>query len=76
MPEVRQQPPDKEIRRLEGSAMLHPDESEKIKDNWEKVIDTNGDEVSPLDDDYEYWESQCESRNDPLSDDFIPDEYR
>ena len=56
--------------------MLHPDESRKIKDNWEKVIDTNGDEVSPLDDDYEYWEGQCESRNDPLSDDFIPEEYR
>ena len=56
--------------------MLHPDESRKIKDNWEKVIDTNGDEVSPLDDDYKYWEGQCESRNDPLSDDFIPEEYR
>lgn len=50
--------------------------AKKIKDNWEKVIDTNGDEVSPLDDDYEYWEGQCESRNDPLSGDFIPEEYR
>lgn len=63
--------------------MLYPNESEKIRDNWDEVIDADGDEVSPLDDDYEYWEGRCESRNDPLSDDFnplsddfIPEEYR
>lgn len=39
-------------------------------DEDETIYDDNGTEVSPLDDDYEYWKSVQESLNDPLSDDY------
>lgn len=46
-------------------------EQEKI------VIDDNGNEVSPLDDDYEYWKQWDYDRyENPLSDDYIREEYR
>jgi len=35
-----------------------------------EVVDENGNEVSPLDDDYEYWKNVCEDRSNPLSDDY------
>ena len=34
------------------------------------VYDDSGTEVSPLDDDYEYWKSVQDSLTDPLSDDY------
>ena len=39
-------------------------------DEVETIFDDNGFEVSPLDDDYEYWKSVQESMNNPLSDDY------
>lgn len=41
---------------------------EKFEDDF--VYDDNGDYVSSLDDDYEYWESEQEALVDPLSDDY------
>ena len=34
------------------------------------VYDDNGTEVSPLDDDYQYWKSVQDSLTDPMSDDY------
>ena len=42
-----------------------------------QVIDDTGNEVSPLDDDYNYWKHWCEDTfENPLSDDYIREEYR
>lgn len=39
-------------------------------DETETIFDDNGSEVSPLDDDYEYWKSVQEDLNNPMSDDY------
>ena len=42
-----------------------------------QVIDDNGNDVSPLDDDYHYWKQMCHDMyENPLSDDYIREEYR
>lgn len=42
-----------------------------------QVTDDNGNDVSPLDDDYNYWKQWCYDRyENPLSDDYIREEYR
>ena len=38
--------------------------------NQETVVDDNGAEVSPLDDDYEFWKTENERLTNPLSDDY------
>lgn len=39
------------------------------------VYDENQKEVSPLDDDYEYYKSEQEAMTNPLSDDYIRRDY-
>lgn len=40
----------------------------KVYDDY--VHDDDGNEVSPLDDDYEYWKAENEDATNPLSDDY------
>ena len=49
-------------------------EKERRRIMDEVIRDDMGNEVSPLSDDYEYWESQWENFHDPLSDDFQRDD--
>lgn len=35
-----------------------------------EVEDDNGCEVTPLDDDYGFWKTECEDLSNPLSDDY------
>lgn len=42
----------------------------------DEILDENGQEVSPLDDDYEYYKREHERQNDPLDDDFVREGYR
>lgn len=46
-------------------------------EEYYQVTDNNGNDVSPLDDDYNYWKQWCYDRyENPLSDDYIREDYR
>lgn len=49
---------------------------DRIKDNYNEIVDENGALVNPLDDDYDFYRQERDRRNDPLDDDYIPEEYR
>lgn len=40
------------------------------------VVDGEGMRVTPLDDDFGFFKSECERDDDPLSDDYVREEYR
>lgn len=42
----------------------------------DEIFDEYGQEVSPFDDDYEYYKREYERQNDPLDDDYVREEYR
>lgn len=42
----------------------------------EEIVDENGNEVLPTDNDYEYYKAEYENTHNPLSDDYIPEKYR
>lgn len=42
----------------------------KIYSEGGAIYDSNGDIVSPADDDYEYWRSEQDALTNPLSDDY------
>ena len=41
-----------------------------------EIVDENGNEVLPTDDDYEFYKAEYESTHNPLSDDYTREEYR
>lgn len=45
-------------------------------EDYKSVVDENGNEVLPTDDDYEFYKAEYESTHNPLSNDFIREEYR
>lgn len=46
-------------------------DNEKFKNSHEDVVDKTGNYVSPLDDDYDFFEQERDRRNNPLDDDYV-----